>query len=328
MTRTFRVGVAQLGAIDRKADRTDAVNRMIALLEKAKQNEVKVVVFPELAFTTFFPRYHITDEEELESYYENEDVVHSANVKRFFDKAKELGLQISVGFGERCNNGDHYNSCAFVDGDQVISKYRKIHLPGTKEPFPGNTVHQLEKRYFAPGNLGFTAFRVRKVGDVEQPIFGQLICNDRRWAEAWRALCLQGCELVMVGYNTTNYLPQLTGADTNITLEESEADANFHHKLVMQAHSYTNSVFSACSARTGYDDGKYGLIAGSMIVNPQGKILAESKTTADELIFADINLDECKRGRSKTFDFGRHRRIENYGIIAEQTGIKEIPLLS
>jgi hypothetical protein len=95
-----------------------------------------------------------------------------------------------------------------------------------------------------------------------------LICNDRRWAEGWRAYGLQGVELMCIGYvsviypqkvyktlaesylrhpyaclqNTTAWAPQLWGIDPDsMTREAAAADAMFHHKLVCQAHAYTNS---------------------------------------------------------------------------------------
>ena len=93
---------------------------------------------------------------------------------------------------------------------------------------------QLEKRYFLPGNLGFQAFRVPMLASSSEPIFGMMICNDRRWPEAWRCLGLQGVEVVLCGYNTAGYAPHLWGADTNQSPEAAEADALFHHKLTMQ----------------------------------------------------------------------------------------------
>ena len=96
----------------------------------------------------------------------------------------------------------------------------------------------------------------------------------------------------------------------------------------MQCHSYTNSTFSVSSARCGLDDGKYPLIAGSTIVNPDGCIIAESKTEGDEIVVADCDLNECQAGKQRTFDFSRHRRLEHYGIITSQTGVIEPPPLT
>jgi len=154
-----------------------------------------------------------------------------------------------------------------------------------------------------------------------------MICNDRRWSEAWRVLGLQGTDIVLCGFNTAGYAPHLWGGDKNQDPKEAEELATFQHKLCMQSHSYTNACFSVSAARAGYDDGKYGLIGGSCIADPEGRILVETRTLEDEVIVADCDLDKCTPGRTRTFDFARHRRVEHYGRITEQTGVIEPPRL-
>ncbi|MCJ1486676.1 hypothetical protein MMC06_006854 [Schaereria dolodes] len=225
---------------------------------------------------------------------------------------------------------------------EITSKYRKVHLPGTVDPFENeDAINQLEKRYFKPGDLGFKAFRVPdllegtlKAGIVEtkilskgDPILGMMICNDRRWPEAWRCYGLQGVELILCGYNTAGWAPDLWGTKRPITKEQAEQEALFHHRLVMQSNSYMNSCFSVSAARCGMDDGKYDLIGGSAIVSPEGHILAEAKSKEDEVIIAEIDLEDCRQGKEKTFDFGRHRRTETYDLITRQTGVVEPKLL-
>ena len=91
-------------------------------------------VIAETAFTTFWPRYYIPDEAELASYYEeeNEDVpiTESANVKPFFDKAKELGLDVAIGYGEQTRT-IRYNAASYISKDgKPLNKYRKVGLDG------------------------------------------------------------------------------------------------------------------------------------------------------------------------------------------------------
>jgi predicted amidohydrolase len=57
MTRTLTVAAAQLGPIARDEPRSSAVARMVALMEESKRRGADLVVFPELALTTFFPRW-------------------------------------------------------------------------------------------------------------------------------------------------------------------------------------------------------------------------------------------------------------------------------
>jgi Asp/Glu/hydantoin racemase/predicted amidohydrolase len=335
MPRTIRIAAAQVGAVHRTDARKSTIDRLILLLDKAAEQGAQVVLFPECTFTTFFPRYLFTDEAELESFFEHGDVTTAENTKAIFKRAKELKVDICIGFAEATEEGDHYNACVYyhAKSGSILSKYRKVHLPGDVEPFPEpDAVNQLEKRYFKPGNLGFSAFRVpdlmKPTSEHGEPIFGMMICNDRRWAEAWRCLGLQGVEVVLVGFNTAGFAPQMWGASPDVGPQEARAEAVFYHKLVMQAHSYTNACFSVSAARCGLDDGKYDLVGGSTIVGPDGKIMAESTTEEDEVVVADCDLDRCLPGKTRTFDFARHRRTEHYGILTSQTGVVEPPRLS
>ncbi|GIZ42257.1 hypothetical protein CKM354_000553200 [Cercospora kikuchii] len=348
MSRKIIVAAAQVGAVHRGAGKKETVERLMKLLHEAADKQVQLVVYPEATLTTFFPRHFIEDQKELDKYFEHgEDITQSADVKPLFGGAKALGIDICIGYAERTPEGTGYNTSVYysASADKIISKYRKVHLPGRIEPFEDpNATNQLEKRYFKPGDLGFKAFRApglvqdavkrsapttdnENTNGKGDPIIGMLICNDRRWPEAWRVYTLQGAEILMFGYNTGSHMSHLWGSANTMTPEEQEKEALFHSRLVQQANSYMNACFSISAARCGVDDGKYDLIAGSSIVSPEGHVLAEAKTKEDELIVAEIDLAECRKGKEKTFDYGRHRRIEAYSLITEQTGVVEPPLL-
>ena len=72
-------------------------------------------------------------------------------------------------------------------------------------------------------------------------------------------------------------------------------------------------------AKAGVEDG-IPLFGGSVIVNPDGEIVAETKTEDDELIVHACDLDATRFGKETIFDFKRHRRIEHYGRITSRTG--------
>lgn len=345
MARKLKVAAAQVGAVHKSAAKNETVSRLIKLLHDAAKEKVQLVVFPECTLTTFFPRHLFKTQDELDPYFEKGDITESPEVKPLFHEARSHGIDIVLGFGERTDDGTGFNTCVYysaIEG-RVISKYRKIHLPGTKEPFEDpNAINQLEKRYFEPGDLGYPVFRApgliadtlkkstakdgEKTDGKGDPIFGMLICNDRRWPEAWRMYSLKGAELIMFGFNTGGNMAHLWGTKP-MSPENAEAEALFHSKLVQQANSYMNACFSISSARCGLDDGKYDLIGGSAICDPEGHIVAEAKTVEDELVIAEIDLSECRQGKEKTFDFARHRRIETYGLIDKQTGVIEPELL-
>ena len=139
-----------------------------------------------------------------------------------------------------------------------------------------------------------------------------LICNDRRWPEAWRVLGLQQVELVMLGYNTPSRNQDNRGF-------EAHHLRVLHSHLSIQAGCYQNATFAAAVAKAGTEDG-HELLGHSIIVNPQGEIIAMAATWDDELIVADCDLDLCELGRSTVFNFAKHRRPEAYGRLIEQTG--------
>ncbi|KAI1847924.1 hypothetical protein JX266_006037 [Neoarthrinium moseri] len=349
--RVVKVAAAQLGPNQKAVSRASILDRMLKLMDEAAAQGVKILAYPELALTTFFPVHYLADEDEIASYFEPTSaadpyaVLSSPHAKPLVDKANALGIDFYIGFAERWTGEDgkttDYNTCIYysVAAKNGVGKYRKVHLPGTKEPLPNpKAFQQLEKKYFTPGDLGFPAFRAPglidgalKAEDVGQeansvakgdPIMGMLICNDRRWPEAWRPYGLQGAELVIEGYNTTAWAPQYDG-----TPEEQQKLAEFHHRLSCQAGSYQNALWSINVAKCGIEN-EQGLIAGSMIIDPLGRVVAESKTMDDELIVATIDLSMCQSQRGRVFNFEKHRRLEHYGMILDQVGLQEIPLLS
>ena len=139
-----------------------------------------------------------------------------------------------------------------------------------------------------------------------------LICNDRRWPEAFRELGLQGVELVTLGYNTPTTNSQRPDEKTELRV--------FHSDLSMQAGAYQNSCWVVGVAKAGVEDG-HPLFGGSIIVDPNGQVVARARTDGDELLVHACDMDAATFGKKTMFDFKRHRRVEHYGRITGQTGI-------
>src|SRR3954462_11864083 len=98
MTRLLRVAAAQMGPVHLTSARAETLARMVSLLQSASSLGAQLVLFPETAFTTFFPRHLISSQEELDTYFEHSDSLPiSPNTKALFDEAKILGVDISVG---------------------------------------------------------------------------------------------------------------------------------------------------------------------------------------------------------------------------------------
>lgn len=305
--RTVVVGGAQMGAIQKADTRKQAVERMVVLLEEARGKGCTFVVYPELALTTFFPRWYMEDQAEVDTWFEHE--MPGPATQPLFDKAKEYQIAISFGYAELTPDGQHFNTSIMTDRDaNIVAKYRKTHLPGHSEFDTERDFQHLEKRYFLPGDTGFPVTRTM------DGLFGMAICNDRRWPETYRVMGLQGVEMVCLGYNT----PAVNSQKPN----EGPEDRLFHNRLVLQSGAYQNSTWVVAIAKGGVEDG-FPLIGGSLIADPDGKIVVEATSEEDELIVHACDLDDCVFGKKTIFDFARHRRVEHYGRIVEQTGVIE-----
>jgi N-carbamoyl-D-amino-acid hydrolase len=306
MTRHLITASAQMGPIAKSETRKDTVARLIAMLREAHGRGAKLVVFTELALTTFFPRWLIEDEAELDSYYET--AMPSSTTQPLFDEAAKLGVGFYLGYAELVIEGSvkhRFNTSILVDQTgNIIGKYRKVHLPGWTEPLPNRAFQHLEKRYFQPGDLGFPVWRT--MGGV----MGMCICNDRRWPETYRVMGLQGVEMVMLGYNTPfGHLNQ----------QPMDSLTLFHNHLSMQAGAYQNATWVVGTAKCGNEEGS-SMGGQSVIVAPSGEIVAQAVTVEDEVITAKCDLDMGRIYKETVFNFAAHRRPEAYSLITERTG--------
>ena len=313
MARVVRVGGGQLGPIVPNEDRSSAVRRMIALMREAAGHGCDVVVFPELALTTFLARRCLENPDDANAYCEAE--MPGPATRPLFDAAKKLGIGFYLGYAELAQEegvARRYNTSVLVGKDGgIVGKYRKVHIPGRADPDPTGCASNYEKRYFSEGNLGFPVFR--GFGGV----MGMALCNDRRWPETFRVLGLQGVELVMIGYNTIHRRFRKVG---NRIVQEPPHLESFHNHLAMQAGAYQNATWVVGVAKAGAEEEGLDLIGGSCIIAPTGEIVALARTLEDELIVADCDLDAGNHYKSTMFDFASHRRIEHYGLITSQRG--------
>jgi predicted amidohydrolase len=299
MSRTVTVAAAQLGPIAREEPRAAVVARLIALLQEAASRGAELVVFPELALTTFFPRW-VLDDDDLLTFFETE--MPGPATKPLFDEAAALSVGFHLGYAELTPDGHRYNTAILVERDgSIVGKYRKVHLPGHEEPEMWRPFQHLERRYFEPGPDGFV------VDEAFGGRVGMAICNDRRWPETYRVLGLQGVELVCIGYNTPVHYPPDPDQDRL---------AGFHNNLVMASGAYQNGTWVVGVAKGGLEEG-VEMLAESQVIAPSGEVVARCTTDGDEVVVAACDLDLCAHFKQTLFDFARYRRPEMYGAITE-----------
>jgi predicted amidohydrolase len=291
MPRHLEVAAAQMGPNNEGTPRDAIVDRMLGLLEQAIREGVELIVYPEMALTTYFPK-RIRDD--YDQFFETE--VPPKALEPLLRRAAAARVAVHVGFCEKAD-GKYWNSALLTDRDgRLCGTFRKIHLPGTKAVDGFAQVH--EPYYFAHGDTGY------KVFDAVGARVGIAICQDRRYPESYRALALQGAEIILIGYNTP--------------ISALALDLN---DLCMRAGAYANLCFVVGVAKAGIEDG-VELIGGSCIISPLGQVLARAATTGDELVTARIDLDQIQPVR-KRWNFLGRRQPQHYGLLLQPVTEKE-----
>lgn len=303
MNRRLTIAAAQLGPITRDESRHDVVARLQDMMRRAHSRGAQLIVFPELALTTFFPRWYFEDQADIDAFFERD--MPGPETQPLFDTARELGLGFYIGYAERIAQNDRiqrFNTAILVGGDgRIIGKYRKIHLPGHDEHEPWRPFQHLEKRYFEIGDLGFGTW------EAFGGTLGMALCNDRRWPETYRMLALQGAEVMLLGYNTPIHYPPVP---------EHDHLQGFHNHICMQAGAYQNGMWVISVAKAGDEEG-CRLLGQSSIIAPTGEIVAMTTSQEDELLIHDCDLDQTRKIREHIFNFKRHRQPQQYGLITE-----------
>ncbi len=312
MSRHLKIAAAQLGPIHLADTREAVVRRLIALMREAHSQGARFIVFPELALTTFFPRWWVEDQDEVEAKF-FEASIPSPVTQPLFDEGKRLGIGYYIGYAELTQEGGrtrHFNTSILVAPDgSIVGKYRKVHLPGHADHKPEAAFQHLEKKYFEVGDLGFRVWRFMDT------ITGMLICNDRRWPEAFRVLALQGAEIVALGFNTPT---------ENLHYAEPPALRVHHHLIMAQSMAFQNAIWLIETAKCGAEDG-FRMFGHSLIVAPTGEIAAKSTTEEDEVVCFNCDLDLAQNLKQTMFNFALHRRPEHYKLIVERVGAEVTP---
>jgi len=181
--------------------------------------------------------------------------------------AREHGVHIVAGLALRhpVLSGAMYNASMLVGPQGVALVYHKIHR------------WHLEKLYFIPGDTI----------PVQQTPFGRIgmqVCYDIRFPELTRALMLQGADIV------TNVWASFTREDKPL-----EDEQIFTHRAYTRA--IENGVFFLSCNRAGRQ-GHCRFMGRSLIVAPDGKVLAESRSDQEEVVQAELDLSAVARYRS------------------------------
>ena len=286
MGRTIRGGLIQAsmpadidpnGPIERIKDAM--IEKHLGLIQQAAKEKVQVLCLQELFYGPYF-----CAEQDKKWYGLTERVPDGPTIKLMQERAKQYGMAIIVPVYEKEIEGVYYNTAAVIGPDgRYLGKYRKQHIPHCAPGF-------WEKFYFRPGDGGYPVFDTA-VGKV-----GIYICYDRHFPEGWRALGLNGAQLV--------FNPSATHRGLS----------SYLWKLEQPASAVANEYFIGAINRVGVEDlGDNDFYGTSYFVDPEGKFVGEpGDPHGAELIVRDLDMDRLEEVRAR-WAFYRDRRPDAYG---------------
>lgn len=275
---------------------TDDVTTNIAtadrLVREAAAKGAKIILLQELFMSLYFCQEQDPKYNALASEYNPAN----PHLQHFIALAMELHVVLPISFYEVANNV-YFNSLTVINADgELLGLYRKSHIPDG----PGYQ----EKFYFSPGDTGFKVFR------TTFGVIGVAICWDQWFPEAARCMVLQGAEML--------FYPTAIGSEP----KNSGLDSSAHWERTMVGHSAANMVPVIACNRIGTEsfvDSHITFYGSSFITDGTGNLLAHADRSTEQVITADVDIEQCRADRIGWGIF-RDRRTDLYRPLLTKDG--------
>ena len=303
---TLRSAVVQFEAVpDQPATNLATVER---LARQAVADGAQLVVFPEMCLLGYWHlRNHTADR--LHELAESAD---GPSIARISSLARELEAGLGIGFLEQTEEGELFNSYAVCLPDGTVHVHRKLHA--------------FEHEAIASGS-SYTVFDT-----PWQVKLGILICWDNNLIENVRATALLGATVLLAPHQTggTNsrsphgMKPIPVEIWTNREQDPAAVEAAFNGPngrewllRWLPARAHDNGLFVLFSNGVGRDDDEIRT-GNAMVIDPYGRIIAETPVPAEAVVLADLDLELVPLATGRRWIRGR--RPELYGILTRRTG--------
>lgn len=257
--------------------RQENVARAKELITQAAGQGANICLLPELALDEFFPPHKDT------RYFSYAEPVDGPTVRQFQELASSLGIYLSLPLFEKSLIGTYYNSLVMIgpEGD-ILTVYRKVHVPCTRS---------YERYYFTPGDRF-------AVVDTRYGKVGLAICYDRRYPETCRELMKLGARLILISISSSI----MPGGFSELPVYETE----------LKTRAFENQLFIAACNRSGRE-GEYEFFGHSMILGPDGTVLARAGKEENVIVQAQLELEDADQARING-PLLRDRRPELYTL--------------
>lgn len=283
-----------LGQFTAKFDRSHNLHTIEELMHQASGEGIEILCLHELSTTVYFCFENSPKFRDLAEPEDGESVTHVR------DAAQREKVAVIFPFYERTPEGKLFNSALVIDeSGAIVGKYRKMSIPAIRRVVDSSETPADEQYYFTPGDLGFPVFEVAGLR------VGVLICYDRHFPEAARALGLQGADIVFV--------PTATYRKWIRKVWEAE----------LTGHTIANCYYVAGVNRVGVEEGgapNRTYFGSSVVIDPTGELIARASDSKPELLKAQISQDRVRDLRD-LWGFFENRRPDAYDALVEPTGL-------
>jgi N-carbamoylputrescine amidase len=221
------------------------------------------------------------------------------------EQAKKHGVVIHASLYQEAGltDGRGLNTAIVVGSNgQLLGSTPKLHIPVTEGYF--------EDKYFAPGpdNNPYPVFEMDLVG---KPKLGLPTCWDEWFPEVARAYALAGADILCY--------PTAIGSEP----DHPDFDTEPLWRQVIIGHAIANGLFIVVPNRWG-NEGLLDFYGSSFIVDPYGRILAQAGRSGNEVLVAELDLDQ-RRDWLELFPFFATRRPDTYGSLSDAVINKRAP---
>jgi predicted amidohydrolase len=285
--KDFRLAMVQHDAYLGK--KQENLEKTIYYVQKAHEAGARLVAFPEINISghAAHPDLRLS----------GESIPEGKSVRLLGKLAKDLDIFIAAGIVE-LEGGKLYNTQFVVGPDGFIGKQRKIHLSLN------------ESLYFTPGDT---------IRTIELPFVkaGIVICYDSFFPEVSRSLAIQGAELLLLcnaaRHVDTEWIEWLADEEYQARIVKGMKD---YLCVLARCRALENRCYAGVCNMTGESGRHVGVksnhAGGSFIIDPCGKILAESKTARieDEMISAGLSGSLLARLRAHENSPFKKRRAQ------------------
>lgn len=265
--------------------------RMKAFAEAEAKAGQDLIVFPELCNTGYITPVEVEEPcgfpgksyaEFAAAYMRASETVPGPTTDSLCEVTRKYGCHVVVGLAQKhpVIPFSLYNSAVLIGPGGIIGVHHKVHIPLN------------EKQYFYPGNT-IETFRT-DLGTI-----GLQVCYDGRFPEITRTLALKGAEIIC----------SLWCVPAIFTVPDAENSLKYR----TYTRAQENGVYFLSCNRTG-TEGKTVMLGRSVVSAPDGAAIAQSTTSEEEVVRAELTEERMLRYRSKLSIF-RDRRPELYGEI-------------